>query len=922
MNHVSRLTFLTLKFFLLVVTISYPAFSDQGFDSLIDAKKFKEAIAYAEKNIPPSTRSVDVWLSCAYAYEKLAQDPQKVLHCLRQAQKTGPSNSKPYLELGRFYYKQKKYDESLDNYQKSYVLKRDAASAEGIAMAAAELNQWDKVRDAAESAIKLDENVIQSRLFLYDFYNKEKDYQSAANQLEFIVKKQPNNVTYWKNLAQCYLHLNNKEKLAVIDPKIIQLDKKDIKSRQRYAQYSLMNNDQKTAFTLYKELTVLTPRDPHVFKNLFTIAENEGHTGDAVAFLQRYLQLDSTNADYYRKLGDLLFAQNRYDEASSAYKRALKHNPQISGMYKNYEAIVLKKGLKQEAIEVIENAIKTNEADSKSYRALGDIYKEMKQYAKAITMYQEVLKTELNNVAVLTSLAQCQAAVGEQQASIITYEQVVMMNPYAKDEYKELGDLKMKLGKHHEAIQSYKKYLEKVTDNQEIALDVGMFEYEAKQYKSAVNYLTMVKNPKRHSARYLTALGNSYFNLLEYNKAAEILSKVSQQTNVTQQELKSILLPLAVSYEKIGKTKDAAETYLAYTQLPGTENADASFKKAFLREGYDKNGAIAMYRENIQTFKTDYRNFQRLGYIYAETKKTLSQAASVLNTASTLEPKNSDILIKLGEVYNQLNDVRNELITYQKLLKLEPQNLPANRRVGEILKKEKKYSDAIVNLEVTASLKPDDVEVLTMLAEAYINTNRDKEAINLLVKAKNLKSDISEIGLTLYGLYNKIDQKSAAESEIKELIATTGDNKYRIMYAQDLIQQNRLNEAYDQVIDIKQKEPLNVTVLMLLGTIQQKQNKLDEANETYKMISFITENHAPSMLARGNIYLQQMKLDRANSFFDKALKAEPELALAYLGLAKCAKLRNENTLYLSLLNKAKALDPKNHAILAELDKNK
>ena len=89
---------------------------------------------------------------------------------------------------------------------------------------------------------------------------------------------------------------------------------------------------------------------------------------------------------------------------------------------------------------------------------------------------------------------------------------------------------------------------------------------------------------------------------------------------------------------------------------------------------------------------------------------------------------------------------------------------------------------------------------------------------------------------------------------------------------------------------------------MLLGKIQQKQNKLNEAIETYK----------------GNIYLLQSNIERAKSFFDRSLEADPKYALAHLGLAKVAKSKKNNALYKKHLNKAKALDPKNKEILEEI----
>ena len=181
-----------------------------------------------------------------------------------------------------------------------------------------------------------------------------------------------------------------------------------------------------------------------------------------------------------------------------------------------------------------------------------------------------------------------------------------------------------------------------------------------------------------------------------------------------------------------------------------------------------------------------------------------------------------------------------------------------------------------------------------------------------------IKKNDADIGLLLYKLYKQTGKSKQAESEIKELITLTKDNKLRVAYAKDLIEQKRYEEANQLAQQIKKSDPTNVESLMLLGKIQQKQNKLNEAIETYKMISFINEKYAPALYERGNVYLLQSNVSRAKSFFERAVKADPKYALGYLGLAKVAKTEKKNAAYKKFLNKAKKLDPKNEDIVKEI----
>ena len=218
---------------------------------------------------------------------------------------------------------------------------------------------------------------------------------------------------------------------------------------------------------------------------------------------------------------------------------------------------------------------------------------------------------------------------------------------------------------------------------------------------------------------------------------------------------------------------------------------------------------------------------------------------------------------------------------------------------------------------MVSTQKPKDIEVLLLLAKAYSATKRPEKAVTYLDKAAALKTDDVNIATDQYTIYKKIGKKAEAEKAVKKLISLTKKNSWRIAYANDLIDANRLPEASKVVVDIIATDPEDLNGHMLKGKILQKEGKLDEATETYKNISYIDENYAPMLVERGNIYIKQNKLPRAKTYFDKAISKNPKSALAYLGLAHLAKAEKKSALYKKYLAKAKTLDPKNSDILKE-----
>jgi tetratricopeptide (TPR) repeat protein len=496
------------------------------------------------------------------------------------------------------------------------------------------------------------------------------------------------------------------------------------------------------------------------------------------------------------------------------------------------------------------------------------------------------------------------------------------MKPKPTKEYKLLGDLQLKTGKVDAGISSYEKYLIDAPTDQTIAKIVGMYLYNQKKYKDAIGYLELVKDAALQNVDYLVALGDCYYQAGQSKKAVEIFAK-TWAAKPAPSVLVKILKVLAESYESSGDQPKALEAYDAYTKLPGVKDQEASYLCGFLREKSDKNGAIKAYAANTTIFPKDYRNFLRLGLLLATDSlvpASLERSAQSLKAAAALVDTIPLLWETLARNYGKLKNDDGELLALQKLLSFQPQNLDANKRASALLLKKKQIGPAITSLEMVLTMSPNDVGTMLLLADGYLETKRPSQAMDLLNKAKGIDKNNIALRLKLYELSRQNNQDQQAETEIKGLIELTKDNKYRLMYAQDLIAKQRYDEASGILADVKSSDPMNIEGLMLRGSIQKAQKKFEEAIETYKEISYIDENYVPGLSARGDAYLLMGQLDRAVQYFTKAQKIDPKYALAELGLALVAKEQKNMALYQEHLTKAKTLDPKNIQIQTEVSK--
>ncbi len=926
----------TFKFFVRVVAAflfftTFSVFGDDTFSALIQKGSYEKAVQYAENGLPQSKRTIAVWVDLATAYSKMGKK-EDALEALKAAQKINPSEPTIFRAYGDYYFENKQFTDALQSYQKSYLLDRTAQAVEGIALSAAKLKDWDKARDAAESAVNLDSTLYEPRLILIDLFLKEADYQSAAGQLEFAVKKKPSRVLFWKQLSLCYDSIGNKQGLARADERIVALDKKDAAARHRLASYFLKEKKTDKAYELYKEIAVLTPNDQRPFEELYKIAKAKNNQKDATLYLKNYLLIDSTDASYYKDLGDLLYAQKDAEGALEAYRQALKLNPNITGLYKNYSSILIEKKLEDEAVKIITKAIDAKEADAKMLIALGDIYGKRKKHSDAVKMYQAALETDTKNISVLTSLAESQALAGDPKNAITTYEQVVLLNPDANDEYKQLGLLNMRLSRQPAAMESFKKYLKKTPADAETARNVGLYEYKKKNHAEAVKYLSMVKDKKFHTTEYLISLGDSYYSLGKFKEASDYFARVVAG-KPDESVLKAILKPLGESMEKTGNMMEAANAYDRYISLPGVKDRDVAYKRAVLRESADQLAAIGMYNRNTSDYPDDYRNFMRLGLIHAQKKSTLSKSVQMLEKAAALVDSISTIWETMGVVYGKLNKTDKELYAFKKLLDLQPQDVQANKRVGLILLDKGQTSSALVNLEVALTGAPEDNEILLALGDGYLKTKRPKEASQALTKAAEIKPQDVEIRLKLMDAYTAAGMKEEADKEQDKLAAldksiVSKDKKNidsRQRLAQYSLEKNDLKTAYSLYQDLSSLTPEDSAVFKRLYLIAVKTDQPQNAIKHLKSYLALDSTSAGAYKSLGNLLYDRKNMDGALDAYRRAVKLDPaitDIYKRYIDIVLSKGLEKEAIEVINAAIKAGEADTKAYTALGDIYKKK
>ncbi|MBN1758984.1 MAG: tetratricopeptide repeat protein [Chitinispirillaceae bacterium] len=795
---------------------------------------------------------------------------------LARAVDAGEADTDMYKKLGAIYVKQKKYAQAIPLFEKAS--QRDPKNVDLLADLADAQARSGNVSAAVltyEQVIALNPKATDEYKALGDLYKKQNKTDLAImNFKKYLEKKTDNSVA----LEVAEYSFGKKEYSEAVKYYALisgpEAGKPEV--LQNYAEASLLANNNTKALELYKQLAALQPQNPAVLKKLYQIAEKAGSKDDVLYYLKKYAALNSKDAEAQKQLGDLLYERKDSNGALISYRAAFQSDPKLKGYFKRFAELIMKSGKQNELIQVLSAAIAAGEADVEMHIRLGQLYLAQKNYPRAIALYEKASQLDPKNTSVLSDLAKAQVASGNTSAATLTYEQVVVMNPNAEEEYKELGGLYMKQKKTDQAIKIYIKYLEKKQDN-EIADLVGKAMYDRKEYKEALKYLGMVVGSGANNTDHLKLYGQAATKAKDEFKAYQIFRQLST-VSPKDPEVFEKLYDLS---QRVG-TKDDVLNYLkTYTSLKPGDAAAQKKLGDILYSKKDEQGALTAYRQALKadsSMKGFYKNYaslvmskgsdsekelalngavaageadarmyETLGNIYLK-RKLYDKAIKMFDKASQLDPKNDKLLSSLAECYVKKGSISEAISTYEQVVALNPRAEEELKTLGELYFKIKKNTLALKYYKKYLDKKPSDAQVAYIVGETAYKTRDFNDAVKFLSMVRG-------------GAENK-----------PSFIKMYGDAAYAVKdYPRALVQYSKLVKL----------TPKDASVYKKLFEINMKTGAKNDALQNLQTYSRFMPRDADAQKELGDMLYEKGEKVGALSAYRKALTADPKIKGLY-----------------------------------------
>lgn len=375
-----------------------------------------------------------------------------------------------------------------------------------------------------------------------------------------------------------------------------------------------------------------------------------GNVGEGRQHLDRAMRQAENTQDramirrWASALGNTAYQENKFDEATQFYERALPLYPETAtaehvDLLTRYGEALLKLNRDEQALEKIQSAYtlaKTLEDDNRQAVAegiLGMALYQRKEYAQAITYLERAIALHQNtpdgqHITLQRNLATAQAAIGEPDAAAQTYQQVIAQ-AQALDDPLALADV-------------YRDY--------------GLFLARRQQLPQAIEQWT--------------AALNLYESAYAYNQVARVYSDLGNakrqlgQTKPAIRDYESALVALNNVEDLITRGVVLSSAANAYTDQGDVESCAAFFKESI---------EIARKTNDKVAESTRLGNYAWFLIITGEARRAIEHLTQALQISRAQDDLILLVAVQtnnLGLAYNTLSQYKTALGYHEDALKI------------------------------------------------------------------------------------------------------------------------------------------------------------------------------------------------------------------------------------------------------------
>ena len=301
----------------------------------------------------------------------------------------------------------------------------------------------------------------------------KKDYITASEQLNEILKVFPNELNSIYLLIDCYIKLSNPLKALEFTHLALNVknnDKKLLQLEIRLNEYLERDSESihllKIFIDKFSDLSALkhlsnllvkqdkSDEADELIKDFFENNEDYGLLYKGVRHLhasryrkaedafKKVLMEDENNIDALRFMGILAFKSGNHDIAEAVLTKALKLDPTYSLVWANLAQVFSVTGQLDKAKKSFKNILNMDPKNGLIWAEYGTVLTKLANYREGRDAYLKALEFKPDSPRVHLSLGHVYKTMGEINASINSYKNTIIQNNLSGEAYWSLANLK------------------------------------------------------------------------------------------------------------------------------------------------------------------------------------------------------------------------------------------------------------------------------------------------------------------------------------------------------------------------------------------------------------------------------------------------------------------------------------------------
>jgi len=160
-----------------------------------------------------------------------------------------------------------------------------------------------------------------------------------------------------------------------------------------------------------------------------------------------------------------LYADQKYPEASDAYRAAIKLDPANWRYYLNLGLTCKKMGGSDEALTAFKKALELNPESFSANKEIGETLAKAGKLDEAKPYYEKAANLRPDDPDARYNLGLCLSSTGEPDAALAQFQKAAELKPDFADPYYQIGTLFISQNKVPEAVASLEKFLALAPDH-------------------------------------------------------------------------------------------------------------------------------------------------------------------------------------------------------------------------------------------------------------------------------------------------------------------------------------------------------------------------------------------------------------------------------------------------------------------------